>query len=327
MSNELVSIIIPVYNCEKYISDCLESIISQSYKNIEILIIDDESTDNSVKICDEYAKKYQFIKVVRQKNAGSGFARNKGLDLIKGDFYTFVDADDYISRTFVEAMLGVCKQYDAELAECGNVYMLEARNILRNTDHIITLYDSSQEIKDSEKIHRNTVWGRLYKRDVFGHIRFSNKRLGEDAEYSRKVTDICKKMVHYNYCMYGYRSYQESVTRPVLNKRTLKEIQFLSSSMQEKAFIDSVNAILGPINHRREEKLYQKDLYELLHIYEKASFYSKESELFNELNKTIEKGKCSVLERAKLKIRHKVSDISARYRTIINYKYRLDELN
>lgn len=327
MNEELVSIIIPVYNCEKYIRECLDSVVSQNYSNIEVIIIDDESLDKSGVICDEYADKYPFIHVVHQKNAGSGFARNKGLELITGNYYTFVDADDYISRTYVKDMIMVCKKYNAELVECGNVYMLEARNVMRNVDHRVTLLDSLEKIENSYSEHRNTVWGRLYKKEIFGHIRFSDKRMDEDAEYSYKINKICNRMVHYNYCLYGYRSYQESVTRPVLNASIFKKVMALTENKQEKELEDYVNTFLEPIIHRREEKLYYKELYRLTSLYKESSFYSSENTLYKKLNEAMMRGKCSYFERMKLRVKHIISSLSAKYRTIINYKYKLEESN
>ena len=117
--DDLISIIIPAYNVEKYISKCLESIIKQTYSNIEIILVDDGSTDKTSEICDEYEKKDDRIKVIHTENRGVSEARNKGLENVKGNWITFVDSDDWIEEDFCEVLLKKIKDYDADIALCG----------------------------------------------------------------------------------------------------------------------------------------------------------------------------------------------------------------
>ena len=105
MSNVMLSIIVPVYNVEKYIGKCIESIVNQTYKDLEIILVDDGSTDNSGKICDEWARKDKRIKVIHKKNGGLSDARNAGLDICTGDYIGFVDSDDYIELNMYEDLL------------------------------------------------------------------------------------------------------------------------------------------------------------------------------------------------------------------------------
>lgn len=99
---ELISVIVPVYNVEKYIRECLDSIVNQTYKNLQIILVDDGSTDNSGKICDEFAKKDSRITVVHQENQGAGVAKNTGLELIEGEYFSIIDSDDYIDLSMYE---------------------------------------------------------------------------------------------------------------------------------------------------------------------------------------------------------------------------------
>ncbi len=116
-----VSVIVPVYNVEKYLSDCIDSIIAQTYKNLEIILVDDGSTDNSPSICDEYAKKDDRIKVIHKQNGGVSSARNTALDIMTGDFVTFVDGDDLINIHFIEVLLGLCNDNKCDMSYCGYV--------------------------------------------------------------------------------------------------------------------------------------------------------------------------------------------------------------
>ena len=115
---ELISVIIPVYNVEKYIRECLDSIVNQTYKNLQIILVDDGSTDNSGKICDEFAKKDSRITVVHQENQGAGAAKNTGLELIEGEYFSIIDSDDYIDLSMYEKMVSLMKQYDSVFVQC-----------------------------------------------------------------------------------------------------------------------------------------------------------------------------------------------------------------
>ena len=115
MNNDLISIIVPVYNVEKYIVRCLESILSQTYKNIEVIIVNDGSVDKSGEICERYAKKDNRIKLINKSNGGLSDARNKGIDQANGIYITFVDSDDYISQNYVEILYKLIKENNADI--------------------------------------------------------------------------------------------------------------------------------------------------------------------------------------------------------------------
>lgn len=121
-NNSLISIIIPIYNTSKYLKKCLDSIINQSYQNLEIILIDDGSTDNSGKIADEYAKKDPRTKVFHQKNAGQSAARNLGLKKATGDFISFIDADDYVGKDFISKLLSPYESTGVAITVCGMHY-------------------------------------------------------------------------------------------------------------------------------------------------------------------------------------------------------------
>lgn len=120
MSDEiLVGIVVPVYKVEKYLDKCVESIINQTYRNFELILVDDGSPDNCPQICDEYAEKYEFIKSVHKKNGGLSDARNYGLNYVSGSYVTFIDSDDYVSHDYLEVLVGLQKKYDADICVGG----------------------------------------------------------------------------------------------------------------------------------------------------------------------------------------------------------------
>ena len=119
MNEELISIIVPVYNVEAYIHQCIKSIIEQSYKNLEIILVDDGSKDKSGKICDDYARKDKRIKVIHKKNGGLSDSRNAGITVATGKYIAFVDSDDWIEKNMYEKMYNECEKFGADICICG----------------------------------------------------------------------------------------------------------------------------------------------------------------------------------------------------------------
>lgn len=134
MESKLISVIVPVYNVEKYLSKCIDSILAQTYKNLEIILVDDGSPDNCPKICDEYAKKDNRIKVIHKENGGLSAARNVALDIAKGEYIGFVDSDDFIAEDMYEVLYNLAEKYNAEISSVSFYKVIE--------NNIITIRDS-----------------------------------------------------------------------------------------------------------------------------------------------------------------------------------------
>lgn len=335
-----VSIIIPVFNCERYLPDCLKTVLKQTYQNIEVIIIDDESTDRSGKICDEYAQKYPFIRVVHQKNSGPGYSRNAGLELCTGDYYTFVDADDYISKNMISYMVEQMEKNNADLVEVGNVYLLETRNTFRGCDGQIQILEGEDLSGRYGKELRATVWGRLYRKDLVGDIRFSDKRIGEDCEYANEVVKRCKSIVRYNHCLYGYRAYQDSITRGGFGKKSFAELEklydeilhFYAKEDNEKVntlmeeYEEKAKKILFMISYRKQEVLYKKELYDLCQDYNKLAreTQKKNCALINEISEIEKKSESSFMRFFLEKVKHIVVVVFAKVKVFWSYKYVLE---
>jgi glycosyltransferase involved in cell wall biosynthesis len=173
--NKKVSIIIPVYNAEKYIDRCIESIIKQTYKNFEIILIDDGSTDNSLKIIENWYKKYpKKIKIIKQKNMGTGDARNKGLDIVTGEFLTFVDSDDYLDIDFLYSHMSAIGDNDLTISGYKNV----------KNDKVVF----NRRICNNQyaKYKQMEIWSKMYRIDFIkkNDIYFQNIRTGQDIVFS-----------------------------------------------------------------------------------------------------------------------------------------------
>lgn len=198
-----VSIIVPIYNVEKYLPKCIESIIVQTYTNLEIILVNDGSPDNSRIICDEYSKKDHRIKVINKENGGLSDARNTGLDVATGDYISFIDSDDYIHEEYCETLLNLLKKFDADIAQCEflKVYEKGINNfnietcaveqkitVLSNKDVLNNLYNEHY-------ISTVVVWNKLYKRELFEQIRFPKGKVHEDEYTTYKVLFGTKKVV------------------------------------------------------------------------------------------------------------------------------------
>ena len=220
---EKITVIVPVYNVENYLNKCLDSIITQTYKNIEIIVVNDGSTDNSGEICQEYAQKDNRIVYIEQGNAGLSAARNTGLDNMSGDCVTFVDSDDWIEQDYLETLYKKIVEYQADIA-VGNYYSFNEsegmfyfhilgdsyyEKVYDNVSIFENLYDS-QEMKSFALI---SAWGKLYKAGLFEQLRFDIGKLGEDGYLNQKIYLLAEKIVYIHKGIYSYRIRNNSLSR------------------------------------------------------------------------------------------------------------------
>lgn len=230
MSNK-ISIIVPVYNTESYLKKCFDSIIAQTYTNLEIILVDDGSTDNSGKICDEYANKDARVKVIHKENGGMSDARNKGLDIATGDIITFVDSDDYIDKEMYEKMEALLVEHDADIVCCA--YKLVNNKEVRDySDGKVVLFDEGEMFAEYISPTQGcmpspAVWNRLYKRAIFDDIRFIEGRMYEDKDISCRTLAKCKKGVFINTAFYNYVYREGSVSRLPMNAKSADDFVYM----------------------------------------------------------------------------------------------------
>lgn len=175
-----LSVIVPIYNVEKFLRRCIDSIINQSYSNLEIILVDDGSTDKSGRICDEYSKIDLRIKVVHLDNGGVSRARNIGISLSTGEYLSFVDSDDYISSEMYEKMIYILENENLEIVSCG-AYIVKNNKILgRQGSGKLKIYSKEEILPLVLQDYNNTVWDKVYKREVFNGVKFPEGRVFED---------------------------------------------------------------------------------------------------------------------------------------------------
>lgn len=206
-SNDLVSIILPVYNVEKYLDDCIKSLINQSYKNLEIIFIDDGSTDNSGKILDNYQKKDKRIKVYHKSNGGVSSAKNLGLKHSTGKYITFVDPDDYVTFEYVEYLLNLIKNNNADIAYTKNFF--DNYNKKQVDKESISIIDSHKSLYDILTYQINVaVWNKIYRREFLfdNNIKFyEDIFMGEGFNFNVLAFSKANKIVTSNKKIYYYR--------------------------------------------------------------------------------------------------------------------------
>ena len=220
----LVSIIVPVYNVEKYIHKCLNSILNQSYYNLEVILVDDGSTDKSGEICDEYALLDKRIHIIHKENGGLSSARNAALDIVSGEYIAFVDSDDWIEREMIEKLVEKAIEEEADMVQCGFRYVNE-HNDIKGTNSskgiVISNNESLIDLYFSQKIIDVVVWNKLYKKYLFDNIRMFEGRNNEDTMIMPEILLQVGKFINIDGEYYNYLKREDSI---MSNKFSLKKL-------------------------------------------------------------------------------------------------------
>lgn len=211
MENPLISIIVPVYNVEKYLERCVDSVVGQTYKNIEIFLVDDGSTDNSGEMCDCFEKNDSRIKVLHKKNGGLSDARNAALDIFSGEYVTFIDSDDYVSPQYIEILYNALKNTDSDISIAGHIRGNDTNyNFKENKQCVNTIKMTNEEClnnwHDKYINVETTAWGKLYKSGLFrdNNIRYPKGKIFEDmytthiiVKHSQNVCIVDNEIYYY----------------------------------------------------------------------------------------------------------------------------------
>lgn len=242
-----VSIIVPVYNVESILSRCLDSLVNQSLKEIEIICVNDASTDNSLKILYKYAAQYKNIRVIDLKeNLHQGGARNRGIEIAEGDFIGFVDSDDWIDLKMYEKLYNLAISSNADLVSCDYDTVNSEGNILSEsiTDQNKFCGEISEQIRDEFLITTGSVWSKLYKKDLLvkNNVWFPEKIFYEDNYFVPIVALYAHRYAHISECLYHYFVNINSTTQ----KRNSKNIE------------DRIKSLDLQMNYFKSNKLLEK---------------------------------------------------------------------
>ncbi len=216
---ELISVIVPVYNVESYLGECLDSIQNQVYTNFEVILIDDGSTDASLQICNEYAQKDKRFIVISQENKGVSSARNKGLSVAKGEYISFMDSDDTVHPSYLQVLYNNIKIENADMSVCK---WIGSDQIPPKDKTEIQVWNQKKTFYEYFVNHRmdGSVYAKLYKRDCVADISFDeNLRIGEDQIFVIQVIERCNKIVFQDISLYTYLIRSTSAMKSTLDSR------------------------------------------------------------------------------------------------------------
>ncbi len=237
MNNPLISVIVPVYNVEKYLDRCVESIVNQTYKNLEIILVDDGSPDNCPKMCDEWAKKDNRIKVVHKQNGGAASTRNAGLDVFTGEYVFFVDSDDTIVDNAIEYLLSIIYDNSCDMAVGRyvkvtdnveeSVAFTDNVNIYSETEYWQKYYEYYYSGKDEYAITMIIPCCKLINRKVFNDLRFDEGKFYEDEFIIHSLVSKCSRIAFVDSKLYMYYQYQTSIMHRKGVKNSLDAVEAL----------------------------------------------------------------------------------------------------
>ena len=227
MEQSLISIIIPVYNVEPYLRKCLDSIVNQTYKNLEIILVDDGSTDNSGAICDEYALKDDRIIVIHQANAGMSAARNAALDTMRGEFVMFVDSDDWMEIDACGTSLALIREHHADIVCLGHRRCYPSGHTVERTvecSGVIERSELMRQIVYEIGVIRNVVWKKLYRINLFENLRFPPGRIYEDQIFFPKLIQRSNIIYVSDKIIYNYFIRNDSTSNRRYTPQGVKDI-------------------------------------------------------------------------------------------------------
>ena len=280
---DLITVIVPVYNVEEYIYDCIDSIINQTYRNLEIILVDDGSLDNSGKICDNYAKEDARIKVIHQENMGVSSARNMGLKNANGKWIAFIDPDDWVDNNYFEILIS--KIYNDEIDCVLCCYNRIVKGTIEKVRFVTeeSTYNPREYLINS--LNPQTGFGfchmKLIRRECIKEMKFDEElKVGEDALFNIKISKNINKVIYTEKAIYNYRINQNSVVKKYDKEYVKKYINAISKC---KEYIDS--------EYKNDceilQNYYNFVAYHVLLIAVNYCFNKKTTEKTNELRRTL----------------------------------------
>lgn len=237
MQEDLISVIVPVYNVEKYLDRCIRSIVKQTYSNLDIILVDDGSTDKCSVMCDAWAEKDSRIRVIHKKNGGLSDARNKGMDIAIGKFISFVDSDDWIAMDMYKKLVETIQRDKSDIAACSVKMIWEdetpEKMLTQKINCLLDKQEAQLELLREKKI-KQPVWYKIYRKDVIDGIEFEKGRYHEDTFWSYRVIGNAEKVSIIDYIGYYYWQRTDSIMG---KKYSLKRLDAIAAKVQRQEYL------------------------------------------------------------------------------------------
>lgn len=303
---DLISVIVPVYNVEKYLKRCVDSILNQTYKNLEIILVDDGSPDKCGEICDEYAEKDGRVKVIHKENGGLSDARNVGIDIAKGKFISFIDSDDYVEKEYVKVLYSAIIKDKTDMAIGAHKVIYEGGSVLEKATQEESVLQPEEVL--NRILYDNGIdlsaWAKLYRRELFKDICFPKNRLFEDAATTYKLVDRSKKISIISKSIYNYVIRKNSITGESFSE---KKMDLIISTQEMCNYIKVKYPRLEKACDRRLMYAYLSTLSQL--AISKTKFPNEKNILMN----YIKKNKKNILKDKNVPKRDKLGIFSASF--------------
>ena len=299
----LISVIVPIYNVEEYLDKCVNSILNQTYRNLEIILVDDGSPDNCPKMCDDYAKKDKRIKVIHKVNGGLSDARNIGINQSSGEYISFIDSDDYIAENYIEVLFNNLKKYNSDLSIGGHL-------VLYDDGKRINRYTNEEYVSNSKSILKKmlyddgidlSAWAKLYKASLFKNVSYPVGRLYEDAATTYKLIDLANKISVNSLPIYYYVIRKNSISN---SKFTMKKMDLIISTKEMTDYIQKKYPDLQKACNRRLMYSYLSTLTQL------AKCKERHKDIEKEIVGYIKKNKKNIMKDKKVPLRDKAGILS-----------------
>lgn len=267
-----VSIIVPVYQVEKYIRQCVDSILAQTFTDFELILVDDGSKDKSGQICDEYAVLDQRVKVIHKENGGLSDARNCGMDQAVGNYFMFVDSDDYIAPTMLEYLYKALMNKEADIAVCNFLHFFEEDRKRDFSTNIQSEVLSGAEIfycRKNERVYGiwTVAWNKLYKRETLGNVRFRFGKYHEDEFWTNDIYQMDIKVVTIPECLYYYRQRDNSI----MGRKNIKRDFDILEALQERIAVYFMD-------ERHADQAYKVMIFSLEYLAESKKLITNKDE-------------------------------------------------
>lgn len=297
--NPKVSIIVPVYNVEKYLPRCLDSLISQTYTNLEIILVDDGSMDKCPNICDNYAKSDNRIMVIHKKNGGLSDARNTGFLKSCGEYVCFVDSDDFVASNYVEHLLDICLDYNCDIAICEFYTTSENKVSIVQEKTRCQIYsgiDIISKLYSDEYLNTVVAWNKMYKREIIMGIKYPKNLLYEDEATTCQLLFRANKVGLSNQKLYFYFIRKNSITNSIFNEKKLtdklialkKRMNFLKSkelmnyySLDNLRYLKQISINFFEAKNIPDRSNYRKKMIKLF----RKEYYKADKSCWNFKNK------------------------------------------
>jgi glycosyltransferase involved in cell wall biosynthesis len=294
--NKLVSIIVPIYNVEKYLHRCVHSILKQTYRNIEIILVDDGSPDRCGEMCDEYASLDKRVKVIHKENGGLSDARNMGINISRGCYISFIDSDDWIHEKYIEILVDILEKGNADISVCGFLKTsVEDFTRAPLNEHIFefTNIEALEQLYGEFSTQLVVAWGKLLKKSLLQNIRFPIGRLHEDVFTTYKIIYEAKKVVFTTNQLLYYWQREESITGGGLKIRNLLDVLdaldqraefFMSNNLKElviKTYRSMFFMFMAAFEQKNMNENDKAELYNQFERIKKKLRATKQSNKFN----------------------------------------------